>query len=280
MTDEVMMPKQDLCTGFVYEHDRWSNYWEGTLKRDNQNIGAVTTQAVNWMGVYGITDRINAIAMVPYVWTSASQGTLRGMSGLQDLTVALKYNFLSTALGPNGAFKAFAVGTYGTPLTDYTPDFLPLSIGMASPSFSGRATLNYTARNGLYINASGAYTWRGNVTLDRPAYFTDGALYLSDQVKMPGAVDFVMSVGYVKGRLQVPISFSSRNTQGGGDIRRQDMPFVSNRMDLSRLDATVMYYLGRPKDLALRGAVAYTLDGRNVSQSTTFLAGFLYTFHF
>jgi hypothetical protein len=275
-----MMPGKDLCTGFLYEHDRFTDYWEGELKRDNQNIGKVTTQAVSWMGVYGITDRINVIAMAPYVWTSASQGTLGGMSGVQDLTLALKYNFLSTTLGKGGAFKAFAVGSYGTPLTDYTPDFLPLSIGLASPSFSGRATLNYTARNGLYINASGAYTWRGNVTLDRPAYYTDGVLYLSDQVTMPGAIDYVVSVGYVKDRLQLPISFSKRSTQGGGDIRRQDMPFVSNRMNHSRLDATLMYYLGGSKDLALRGAVAYTLNGRNVGQATTFLAGILYTFHF
>jgi hypothetical protein len=33
----------------------------------------------------------------------------------------------------------------------------------------------------------------------------------------------------------VPITFSQQTTLGGGDIRRQDMPFVSNRMNLSRI---------------------------------------------
>ena len=28
------------------------------------------------MGTYGVTDRLNVIAMLPYVWTSASQGVL------------------------------------------------------------------------------------------------------------------------------------------------------------------------------------------------------------
>ena len=50
---------QTLCTGFLYTHDSWDQYWEGTLKRGNGNIGTVTTQSVAWMGNYGITDRLN-----------------------------------------------------------------------------------------------------------------------------------------------------------------------------------------------------------------------------
>ena len=37
--DAVMMPKQALCTGFMYAHDGWEQYWEGTLKRVNGNMG-------------------------------------------------------------------------------------------------------------------------------------------------------------------------------------------------------------------------------------------------
>ena len=67
--DHIFMSKGSLCTGFVYDHDRWDEYWEGTLKRDNGNIGTLTTQSVAWMGNYGVTDRLNVIAMLPYVWT-------------------------------------------------------------------------------------------------------------------------------------------------------------------------------------------------------------------
>jgi hypothetical protein len=35
-------------------------------------------------------------------------------------------------------------------------------------------------------------------------------------------------------------SFSQQYTLGGGDIRRQDMPFVSNRMNVSRVGAMIM----------------------------------------
>ena len=63
--DAVMMGKRQLCTGFVYQDDRWDQYWEGTLKRDNLNIGSLTTESVTWVGNYGITNRINVIAMLP-----------------------------------------------------------------------------------------------------------------------------------------------------------------------------------------------------------------------
>ena len=56
----------------------WTEYWEGELKRENGNIGSVTTQSLMWFGNYGITDKINVMAMVPYMKTEASQGTLAG----------------------------------------------------------------------------------------------------------------------------------------------------------------------------------------------------------
>ena len=40
--------------------------------------------------------RLNVIAMLPWVWTGASAGTMSGMDGLQDVTVAVKWNALST----------------------------------------------------------------------------------------------------------------------------------------------------------------------------------------
>jgi hypothetical protein len=280
LEDAVMMPRSALCTGFLYSHDRWDRYWEGPLKRGNENIGSVTTQSIAWMGVYGLGDRLNLVAMLPYVWTGASQGVLHGMSGLQDVTVGAKYTLLETAFTSRGTLRAIVAGSVSAPVSDYTPDFLPLSIGTASPRASGRLTLRFRTPRGWFVSGTAAYTGRGTVKLDRPAYFTDGRLYHSDEVDMPGVFDYTASVGYVSERLQVPISFSRQVTQGGGDIRRQDMPFVSNRMEASRIDTLVMYSLPRWKDLALKAAATYTVNGRNVGQATTLTAGLMYTFRF
>ena len=58
------------------------------------------------------------------------------------------------------------------------------------------------------------------------------------------------------------------------------MPFVSNRMNVSKVDGVVMYYLPKPNHLAVRVGGNYAFSGRNVGQATTVTAGLLYTFNF
>jgi len=269
--DGLLMPRRTLGTGVVYAHDSWSQYWEGTLKRDNANIGTLTTQSVTWMAGYGVTDRLSVIAMLPYVRTSASQGPLHGMDGVQDITLAIKYQLLATPLTDRGTLRAMVVAVAGIPASNYVPDFLPLSIGLASRQFSGRFTLNFQAHQGWFLNGSAAHTWRTKVTLDRPAYYTNGQLYLSNEVAMPDVFDYTVTAGYERGRLCVPISLSQQRTLGGGDIRRQDMPFVSNRMDFVKVGGLVMYR-------GVRLGMSRVVNGRNVGQATTFTGGFLYAF--
>ena len=278
--DGFLMSKGVLTAGVMYAHDSWDEYWEGSRKRDNQNIGTMTTQSVMLASHYGLTDRITLVAMVPYVWTQSSQGTLHGMEGFQDLTIAAKYRLLATPFTSRGTLSAFVGGGAGVPLSDYTPDFQPLSIGSGSRRFSGRFTLAFETRDAWFASGSAAHTWRNKVTLDRQAYYTDGQLYLTSEVWMPRVFDYTLSAGYRKGRLYVPLSFIEQRTLGGGDIRRQDMPFVSNRMNFRKLDAFVMYAINIPKVPAMRLGATHTLSGRNVGQSTTVTGGFFYTFNF
>ncbi len=279
-TDGLLMSRSKFCTGFMYTHDQWEDYWEGDLKRINGNIGKITTQSVMWVGVYGITDKINMIATVPYVMTKASQGTLHDMKGIQDLSVGVKYNFFNAEWEGKSKFKTFGVLNFSTPLTDYTPDFLPLSIGMASTNISYRLTTFFKLEQGWFVNLSGAYTWRSNVTLDREGYYDGGEYVLSDEVKMPNTFDVFGTIGYLKGPIQAELQYIQMNTLGGEDITRQGMPFVSNRMNFIKTGALVMYYPPFVKNLAVRGATTITMDGRNVGKSTAFMFGALYTFNF
>jgi hypothetical protein len=274
--DGIMLDKRTLFAGFVYSHDSWDQYWEGTLERTNGNIGTVTTQTGTWFGNYGITNRLNFIGSVPLVWTSASQGVLHSMKGVQDLTLAAKYSFLETPFTKYGSLRAIAVVSGAIPLTDYTPDFMPLSIGSASKRISGRFTMNYQSEPGWFLNGTGAYTWRGHVTLDRPYYYTDGHLYLTNEVSMPDVFDYVVSAGYLKHGLVTDVHFWQQRTQGGGDIRRQDMPFVSNRMNFSRVGVMVMHPIPKLRGVCFQFAYDYTIDGRNVGQSSTFTTGLMY----
>jgi hypothetical protein len=277
--DGVMVAARSLFTGDIYSYDTWDHYWEGALKRENGNVGTVTTEANIWYANYGVTDRLNVIAMVPYVWTEASQGVLHGSRGFQDLTVAAKWNFFNQGSVRAGALRTFAVVSAGIPLTEYNIELLPLSIGTGSTRLSGRFTTSVEARGGLYMSGSTAYTWRSNTSLDRPYYFTDGAFVMSDQVDMPNVFDYVVNLGYIRNRLHASFAFSQQHMLGGGDIRRQDMPFPSNRMNFMKLGGMAMYPVPKLPEVAFQASYAYTVAGRNVGQAKSFTAGLLYTFN-
>ena len=277
--DGIMVAKRSLFTGGLYGHDTWDHYWEGALKRENANVGTVTTETNVWYADYGITDRVNVIAMVPYIWTEASQGVLHGIQGLQDLTVAAKWNFLEQPSTKIGTFRTFAVLSAGFPLTDYNIELLPLSIGTGSSRFSGRFTANVQTGPGWYVNGSTAYTWRSSTTLDRPYFFTDDEFVMSTQVDMPNVFDYVVNVGYLKNGLNTNFAFSQQQTLGGGDIRRQDMPFASNRMNFTKMGGMVMYPVPKIQALAFQFSYAYTATGRNVGQANSYSTGLLYTFN-
>lgn len=276
--DGRMMPKGMLSSGVMYTHDSWDQYWEGTLKRKNGNIGTLTQQSITWVGGYGLTDRVSLMATVPYVRTHASQGVLHDLSGVQDLTFAAKLRLLTTGPTRRGTFSAFVVGTAAVPVGDYTPDLFPLSIGTGGGRASGRLTIGYQSAAAWFLNASSAYTWCSNVKLNRSSYYTDGQLYLTNEVAMPNVLEHTVTAGINRGRLRIPLSLVQQRTLGGGDIRRQDMPFVSNRMDFVKLDGGVTYAL--PKNVSIRLGAAHVLSGRNVGQSTTLTSGLFYAHQF
>ena len=273
-----MIPKRTLSSGIRYTHESWDQYWEGTLKRTNGNIGTLTTQSFTSMVGYGITDRLGLIATLPYISTHASQGVLNDMSGFQDLTVAAKFRLLTSGPTSRGAMSAFIIGTAAVPVSDYTPDFYPLSIGTGGGRTSARLTLNFQSNSAWFVNASSAYTFCANVRLNRNSYYTNGQLYMTNVVAMPNVLNNTFSAGIDRGRWRIPLSLTQQHTLGGGDIRRQDMPFVSYRMDFVKLDGGAIYSL--PGNLSVQLGAGQVLSGRNVGQSTTFTSGLFYALHF
>ena len=102
--DGLMVPKKTLMMGVVYAHDSWDQYWEGTLKRSNGNIGTLTTESTTLVGAYGVTDRLELMATLPYIRTHASQGVLHDLNGFQDLSITAKLRLLGHAsMGDQGA---------------------------------------------------------------------------------------------------------------------------------------------------------------------------------
>lgn len=275
--DGIMMTKNNFCTGIVYSHSSWKNYWEGTLKRDNENLGTVSTQMVGIMGNYGLTDKLNVLFGVPYVRTKASAGSLKGMKGVQDLSLWIKWMPLDTKLG-RGDFSLYGVAGYSFPLTDYVADFLPMSIGLRSRNLSIRAIADYQVGK-VFFTASGTYVHRSNIKIDREAYYTT-EMHYSKEVEMPNAASFNFRTGYRSNTLIAELVLSNWTTLGGFDITRNNMPFPSNEMNATRGGVAFKYTPKRLPGLSLIAFSNVTITGRNVGQATDFGGGLFYVFDF
>ncbi|MBK6996454.1 MAG: hypothetical protein IPH31_16545 [Lewinellaceae bacterium] len=272
-TDGLMMPQGQLCILGQYSNSKWENYWQGETKRSNLNLGNLTTQNAMLMGNYGITKNLNAMIGLPYVWTSSDVSYITGQKGLQDLSVFVKYQALEIEAA-GGAFKVQATGGLSTPVTNYTPDLLPFSIGLHSQTASLRAVLNYTADFGLYVTAQAGHTWRSNTTIDHNSYIFDNKLIYSDEMPVPNVFDYSARLGFIKPRYQAEVWYDAFTGLSGDDIRYNETPQASNKMAAAQAGVFGKYFI--TKRFALLASVSQVLSGRNVGEALTWTAGATY----
>lgn len=275
--DAIMMTKNNFCTGLMYSNNKWTNYWEGTLKRDNENLGAVSANMYAVMGNYGVTNKLNLLFGMPYMQTKASAGTLHGFKGFQDLSLWVKWNPIEMDLG-KGLFSVYAIGGVSFPTTNYIADYLPLSIGLHTTNLSLRGMVDYQIGN-FFVTASGTYVVRSNVTIDRSAYYTTEQ-HLTNVVDMPNVSQYQLRSGYRSSKLIAEAVLSNWTTLGGFDITRNNMPFPSNRMNATTLGVNFKYEVQAVSGLSLIGGASGTVAGRNVGQTTNINAGVFYILDF
>lgn len=272
-SDALMMLKNNICVGPMYQHSSWKQYWEGTFKRDNANLGTVSTSMYSVMGNYGLTNTVNLLFGLPYVKTKASAGTLRGMEGIQDLSLWIKWQALQKSSGST-TVSLFAIGGYATPLSGYTPDFLPMSIGLASRNVSLRGIADVEWKK-WFATVSATYVRRSNITIDREAYYTT-EMHYSNEVQMPDAAQYNLRAGYRSHMLIAELLVGNWTTLGGFDITKNNMPFPSNRMNMTTAGFNFKYEIAPVSGLSVTGGAGYTIAGRNVGQATAYNIGLFY----
>lgn len=275
--DGIMMSKNQLCTGAIFQYGAWSNYWEGTFKRDNQNLGTVSNNNISINGNYGVTDKLNVIVSLPYIATEASAGTLKGQNGLQDLSATIKYMPIEKTIG-QGIYSVYTIAGVSIPTTNYVADYLPLSIGLQSRTATFRLMGDYQ-RGNFFTTVSAAYQKRAAITIDRNAYFTTEMVY-SNEVAMPDVININLRTGYRSGRLIAEAILDNQVTQGGFDITKNNMPFPSNTMNALRIGMHTKYTFPSKEALSLVGGFNHVMDGRNVGQTNSVYAGLFYIINF
>lgn len=276
--DGLFMGKNNICGGFSYSKSAWNHYWEGEFYRDNQNLGSVKSNQIGLMGNFGITSKTNLIFSTSYIHNWATQGTLIEQKGIQDLNLFLKNELWAKNI--NG-YLTSVVSVLGAscPLTNYVADYLPLSIGLGSKTASVRI-LTDIQKKSFFLTLSGAYIGRSNVTIDRNSYYTDRMIY-SNEVNMPNAYNVNFRIGYRKNPDNyLEIVGDYMNTLGGFDMRKNDMPFISNNMEWMRVGLSGKKDIPKLSGLSLMGGTFFTLSGRNMGQSTGWSLAAVYQHEF
>lgn len=273
--DALMIPKNYFCAAATYTHSSWDHYWEGTFKRDNLNLGTVSTNVYSLGGNYGLSNRVNLLFMVPYVKTHASAGTLRDEQNFQDLSLAVKWMAVKEEIG-TGLFSVHAILSGSLPLSNYEADYLPLSIGLHSKNIALRGLLNYQTGR-FFMAGAGQYIRRSNITIDRNSYYTT-ELHYTNEVQMPNVTNFFVSSGYRSLKFNAEAVLTKVTTVGGFDIRKNDMPFPSNKMNSTLAGLILKYSFQSISGLELTAGGNYVLNGRNVGQTRTFYGGVYYVF--
>ncbi|MBC7884218.1 MAG: transporter [Saprospiraceae bacterium] len=277
-SDALMMKKSELCLAVIYQNDKWDEYWEGTLLRDNQNIGILTRNTVMPMVAYGLTEKLNFIATLPYVSTEASGGQMVGASGLQDFGIFAKYQVYELKK-ESGSFLSFVTAGFSLPASSYLSDYMPFSLGLGAEEFSLRGILKYEHKSGLYLRGSYAYMYRTTTEAERDYYYADKGIYTTT-MDVPNATSGELALGgWLFGRaLQLEVSGMNMTSLSGDDIRRQNQAQPTNKMNFTNGNARLRFFPSFLKGFSLMGGYSQVFEGRNIGKSTVISGGITYQF--
>lgn len=275
--DGFTMGKGELCLVTAYQQSKWTEYWEGTRLRENKNLGTFTSKVFMPMFGFGITKRINIFGGLPYVNNSSSAGTMQGKKGWQDLSLAVKYHLLKKQRG-NISYNLFATAGFSIPSNDYVPDFLPFSIGISSKTAQVRLIAHAMHSSNLFFTAQSGYVFRSNIKVDRTSYYTDGQYY-SNEMAIPNVWNGSVRTGFNNKRARIDVHYMWNHATSGSDMRLNDMPYPGNRMNMSAIGVSGLFWIPGINGLAVNAGADQTVSGRNAGKAFTWMAGLQFVFN-
>lgn len=280
-TDAILMQPREFCWALVYDHGSFDQYWEGRNLRENATVATVSRNSGLAMVAFGVVRNLNLMVGLPYVQTKSSEpngGKFAGAKGLQDLSLAVKYQFLNKQLG-NGKLLFLTNLGFSTPVSNYLSDYRPYSIGFGAPEVNLRGILQYELDKGWYARTALAYLWRGQTEAERDYYYNNGSYY-TPWMDVPNAWNYhaVLGKWSFNYSLRIEASFSGISSVSGDDIRPYSAPQPTNKVAEQLIGGFVQYYFNKPKGLGVLGYYNQVINGRNVGKTSNFGAGVTYIF--
>ena len=274
--DAFMMSKKELCLVAAYGQTSWSQYWEGNKKRSNANIGKFTSKMYMPMLGYGITGQLNIYASLPFIDNSSNAGNITGKKGWQDAAVSAKYQLFGK-IKKHWMYSGFGSAGLSIPAGNYTPDFLPYSIGVGSRTAQIRLVLDATFKEAFYVTAQTGYVARSKSKLARSTYYTDRQYY-SNQMAVPDILDGSVRLGFDHSRFRAEVKYAFSSCTTGTDIRLNDMPLPNNKMKMQSIGFHSLLWVPGVNGLGINTTIDKVIEGRNVGEALSWAGGVQYIF--
>lgn len=280
-TDHIFVPKHYLVPDISFELANFKNYWEVKYLRDNQTVGKVMRTEVRPTLTYGITDRMNVYASLPFIQKESKKpngGFLDEAHGMQDLSLAVKYQVLEKNINDNRFSVSSALGLSFRP-TKYSSDLGFYNLGTGAPELSIRGIAAYTLKNNIYFRGGGAYLLHGRAKTYADSYFYINDVVYSSKMYVPDAVHIEAATGLwaLKNKLRVELNYSGYKSLGGDSIRSYTSPKPTNRVNYDKIEALAQYFISH--NIGIKAHYSTVVNGLNTPQWNAFGGGIVFKFN-
>ncbi len=217
---------------------------------------------------YGISNRFDAVLSLPYISAkgNANESVLNELgyentrSGIQDLSVFLKYNPYNCNIGTASLHFMLGAGVK-TPIGNYKVDEglqSILAIGNRATSFNGLAIAQVRFNDGLFLTTQAGYSLRNG--------------------QVPNALIGEIKAGYAGKHIYVDAWFAGQVSDGGVNILGEGFQGFFPATDVSYNRVGVNVYVPIAGGFGISGGLSQYLNGRNVGQSVGFSGAVVYSF--
>jgi hypothetical protein len=205
----------------------------------------VAVNSTSLYASYGISDRFDAVV---------------SRSGVQDLSVFLKYNPYNCQIGTNDLRFMLGAGVK-TPLSDYRADEglqSIIAIGNRATSVTGLAIAHLRCEGGVFLTTQAGYSVRNG--------------------EVPNALLGEIKAGYAGRHIYVDVWFAGQVSDGGVNILGEGFTGFFPATDVSYSRTGLNVYVPIAGGFGISGGVSHYLEGRNVGKSTGVSGSVVYSF--
>ncbi|MEM7548688.1 MAG: transporter [Bacteroidota bacterium] len=221
---------------------------EDEVRDISTTLGEFDVNSISLYGEYGITDRLDVIATLPYIITIADNG-MREIreEGFQDMSLFLKYAFYRRDTENTSLNVVGAVG-YSFPVSDYDPT---TSVNIGTHTNNARLALAGINRwkSGFFAEISSEYAIRN-----------EGA---------PNLLSGHAKVGWLNDKFYTHVWYQFSECFNGSVLGQPERNYQDLNTDAQRIGVLVAYKV-IPRLSVFTGAGTF-LNGENIANTKYFV---------